>query len=210
MRWYLLCGHVNARHRQLVSKLRDLIVLAIDTAMRCNEGISKKHVTTPAGLERYISKTKYDIAADADLLEWAVQNELRVKFDRFFTPQGFGLLVANKEAAAETFTKRVPLFPQIGLMCTGIATRNDALKTKFVDEQLLRPYPTIAGVKPVILEEINSIGQVIFDRLCRQLDYIHVDSPFIFKLRMDSSSQRASSAKTTISAIPRPKAQFSF
>lgn len=59
-------------------------------------------------------------------------NDLLVKFIRFLTPQGVEPLVENYEVAAESSTKRVFMFLQIGTMCTCIETRNDALNKNFV------------------------------------------------------------------------------
>lgn len=125
-----------------------------------------------------------------------------MQFDKCNAFQSVGVLAAKYEAAAETSTKRLPLFLQIGGLCSGIALKNDELKTRFVDKLVLiannlgidvslppadkqpdpipRVDPTLRGATPAQLEDVNFVGQMIFNRLCRQLDFIAVDGPFKF------------------------------
>lgn len=116
-----------------------------------------------------------------------------------------GVLIANYETAAETYKKRVTLFVQIGGMCSGFARKNDQLKTKFVEKLILLAHhlnidvtlppsdkkakpipridPTIARATAEQLSKITFVGQVIFNRLCRQLEFIYIDGPFNFGVK---------------------------
>lgn len=98
----------------------DVIVLSMDLSMRCHAGIAGDKAITPVGLERYTARAVYDFAKDADLLKWSVPQELRAKFDKCINAQMVGTLIANYEAAAENYNKRVPHFLEIGGLCTGI------------------------------------------------------------------------------------------
>lgn len=117
--------------------LKDVTVLAMDISMRCNAGICGEHYINFVKLERYTNRMTYDVAEDADLLELAVPTYLRAKIDKYTTPQNVKVIIANYEAGAKTSSKRVSLVLAISGLCTGIAAKDDALKTIFVNKLIL-------------------------------------------------------------------------
>lgn len=94
------------------------------------------------------------------------------------------------------------MFLQIGGLCSGIVFKNNKLKIKFVNKLIFNANnlnidvsllladkqsepipqigPTLLGGKLARLNKVNFVGQMIFNRLCRQIDLIAVDGPLKF------------------------------
>lgn len=82
--------------------IKDVIIVSMYDAMRCNVGISGKHFPNPAELEQYSNHVAYDVAEETELFEWAVPSDLRTRFDRCSTPQNFRVLISSYEVNPET------------------------------------------------------------------------------------------------------------
>lgn len=130
------------------------------------------------------------------------RRNLREKFDLANAAQTVGLIILLYVAAPEKFNKRVSSFLQFGGMCTAITKKSGPLKTRFVDKLNLvahiiridvqlsltdkkpvpipRKHPSFDGASQKDIKIIECIGQMVTNRLCNQLDYINVDSPFTF------------------------------
>lgn len=89
--------------------MEDVSIFLMDLSIRGNVGISINRALNPVGLERYTDQAAFNIAEDADLLEWSVPDDLLAKYDRCTTSQHVAVRIANYEAAAKTSTERVPL-----------------------------------------------------------------------------------------------------
>lgn len=112
----------------------DADILSMDLVIKCGAGIVGPKASDRTGLDFYTNCAPYRFEEDADLLEWAIPQDLREKFDLANAAQTVGQIISTYEAEPNKYNKRVPLFLKIGGMCTGLLEKNGPLKTRFVDK----------------------------------------------------------------------------
>lgn len=57
--------------------MEDVMILSMDLSMKCSVGTSVVRLPNLVDLELYTGRTAYNIAEDADLLEWSVSDHQR-------------------------------------------------------------------------------------------------------------------------------------
>lgn len=110
-------------YKKLSFDFEDAVILLMDLVIKCEVGFVGLNTSARTGLDFYTNREQYWFEKHADLLKWAIPQELREMFELANAKQTVCLINLTYEAAAETSNKRFPLFLQIKGILTGISEK---------------------------------------------------------------------------------------